>query len=98
MTYKSEELNKVQKALEENGKNWEDKSDSVMERIHFWVGAIKVSVICGPYSYGGNIGLLESMPPTNETPTGDGYSVVDWARDVEGCLTAEEVINTWILG
>lgn len=94
--FKCAELEKVRKALEENNIPWENKSSCGMERIHFHVGALIISVINGPYSYGGNIGLLETMPPTNEMPTGDFYTIVDWAQDVEGCVTAEEVINKWI--
>lgn len=94
--FKCEELNKVAEALDNKSVKWENKSDAMMERIHFHVGALVISVINGPYSYGGNIGLLETMPPTNEVPTGDFYTIVEWAQDVEGCITAEEVINKWI--
>lgn len=94
--FKCAELEKVRKALEENNILWENKTSYEMERIHFHVGALTISVINGPYSYGGSIGLLETMPPTNKVPTGDDYSIIDWANDVEGCITAEEVINKWI--
>jgi len=94
--FKCAELEKVREALEEKGWKWENKSSYGMERIWFHVGALTISVINGEFSYGGNIGLLETMPPTNQMPTGDGYDVIEWANDVEGCLTADEVINKWI--
>lgn len=96
MAFKCAELNKVAAALDATNIPWKNKSDFGMERIHFNRGAICVSVINGDFSYGGAIGLLETMPPTTEKPQGDEYSLIDWANDVEGCLTADEVIQAWI--
>lgn len=89
------ELNKVAKALDEKNIVWKNKSSHATERIHFMVGGITVSVISGPHTYGGEAGLLETMPPTTQMPV-DGYSLLDWAKDVEGWLTADVVINFWI--
>lgn len=97
MAFKCAELNKVAAALDAASIPWKNKSSFGMERIHFNRGAICVSVINGDFSYGGEIGLLETMPPTTEKPNVDGcYSLIDWANDVEGCLTADEIIETWI--
>ena len=96
MAFKCEELNKVAAALDAAHIQWKNMSSFGIERIHFNRGAIRVSVINGEYSYGGRLGLLETMPPTNEKPQGDEYSLLDWAIDVEGCLTADEVIKAWI--
>lgn len=90
------ELDKVRQALDERGIVWKNKSDALTERIHFMIGGITVSIINGPYSYGGEAGLLETMPPTTQLPMQDDYSLFDWAQDVEGCLTADEVIHFWI--
>ena len=89
------ELNKVAKALDERGIVWKNKTSHATERIHFMVGGITVSVINGPHTYGGEAGLLETMPPTTQMPV-EGYSLLDWAKDVEGWLTADAVINVWI--
>lgn len=40
--------------------------------------------------------MLETMPPTTEHPGENGYSLFEWARNVEGWLSADEVINFWI--
>lgn len=94
--FKCAELDKVRQTLDEKGIIWKNKSDILTERIHFMIGGIVISVVNSPYSYGGEAGLLETMPPTTQMPTGDEYSLFDWARDVEGWLTADEVINVWI--
>ena len=90
------ELNKVADALEEKGILWQNKSSHGTERIHFKVGGIIVSVINGPHTYGGEAGMLETMPPTTQHPGANGYSLFEWARDVEGWLSADEIINFWI--
>lgn len=90
------ELNKVADALDEKGILWQNKSSHSTERIHFKVGGIIVSVINGPHTYGGEAGMLETMPPTTVHPGASGYSLFEWAKDVEGWLSADEVINFWI--
>lgn len=94
--FNCKELNKVANALDEKEIRWQDKSSCGIERIRFMVGGIVVSVINGPHTYGGEAGLLETMPPTTEQPEADSYSLFDWARDVEGWLSADEVINYWV--
>ena len=96
MTFNCEELNKVAAALDAAGIPWKDKSGLGMERIHFNRGAICVSGINGEFSYGGHLGLLQTMPPTTEMPKDNNFSLINWANDVEGCLTADEVIAAWI--
>lgn len=94
--FNCKELNKVANALDEKEIRWQDKSSYGIERIHFMVGGIVVSVINGPCTYGGEAGMLETMPPTTKQPGADGYSLFDWAKDVEGWLSADEVINYWV--
>jgi hypothetical protein len=94
--FKCEELNKVAAALNAKNIPWKNKSSLGMERIHFNRGAICVSVINGEFSYGGHLGLLETMPPTTEMPKDNNFSLISWANDVEGCLTADEIIAAWI--
>lgn len=96
MAFKCEELNRVAAALNAKNIPWKNKSSFGMERIHFNRGAICVSVINGEFSYGGHLGLLETMPPTTEMPKDNNFSLINWANDVEGCLTADEIIAAWI--
>lgn len=92
------EMMKLRKALDAANINWYD--DSFASPLCF-VGIIrtkftnkngdKCSVICGESTYGGQFGLLETMPPVHPYAEDDPY-----ADDVEGWLTAEEIIEAWI--
>lgn len=90
------ELNKVVNALEEKSIPWQDNSHHDTEGIRFKVEDVIVSVINGPRTYGGKAGMLETMPPTTKRPGANSYSFFEWAKDVEGWLSADEVINFWI--
>lgn len=82
-------LEKVRKACEKFNIKYETPCDFGIERIHFVspITQANVSVIFGRGTYGFECGLLESMPPTDAP---------DCLDDVEGYLTAEEVIKAFI--
>jgi len=92
------EMTKLRKALDAAGVNWYDDS---FASPFGWVGIIrtkftnkngeKCSVICGEGTYGGEAGLLETMPPVHPYAEDDPF-----ADDVEGWLTADEIIQAWI--
>lgn len=92
------EMMKLRKALDAANVNWYD--DSFASPFGF-IGIIrtkftnkngdKCSVICGESTYGGQFGLLETMPPVHPYAEDDPY-----ADEVEGWLTAEEIIEAWI--
>lgn len=92
------EMNKLRKALDAAGIKWEDRS---AVPPFGWVGitrtrftnkdGIEVSVICGEHTYGGQAGLLETMPPVHPYEDDDPF-----ADDVEGWLTADEIIEAWL--
>ena len=82
------EMNILREALTAKGIDWHDKSDELFTRTHFIrpSDGVPCSVVYGRYSYGGSSGLLESMPPVH----------FDDEDDVEGYLTAEDIIATWL--
>ncbi len=92
------EMNKLRKALDNAGIDWYDDS---FASPFGWCGIIrtkfvnnkgvKVSVICGESTYGGQAGLLETMPPVHPYAEDNPF-----ADDVEGWLTAEDIIKEWI--
>lgn len=92
------EMMKLRKALDAAGIAWYDDSYATP---FGWVGITrtkftnkngeKCSVICGESTYGGQAGLLETMPPVHPYAEDDPF-----ADDVEGWLTAEEIIEAWI--
>lgn len=82
-----DEMVKLRNALNDARIEWEDRSDLLFpnfQRTHFFIDKTFYSVITGPYSYGGDKGLLESMPPIHN----DTY-----CNDVEGWLTAQDIID-----
>ena len=90
-------MRKLRKALDEAGVEWYDDS---FASPFGWVGITrtkffnkngeKCSVICGESTYGGPAGLLETMPPVHIEPD------AEWQDDVEGWLTADEIIEAWL--
>ena len=88
-----EEMNKLRKMLDDMGIEWQDMStilimdylvenlspiDLTMFRTHFSYNGVRISVICGHGSYGGEEGLLEMW---------------NGQDDPEGYLTAEDIIK-----
>ena len=74
---------------------WEDKSGArygvYFERIHFVNSdGEKCLVIYNEFTHGGKAGLLEVMPPLHRDP--------DYDDNVQGWLTAEEIIDAWVRG
>lgn len=71
--------------LDERGIKWWDNSDEWFERTFIWSDNTTYSIIFNEkWSYGGEEGLLESMPPVHP----------DYDEDeVEGYLTAEDIIK-----
>ena len=82
------ELNKVKTMLDKLGIPYTTPCSFGINRIHFTspITLDYVSVICGPGTYGAEIGLLESMPPVDE----------DYDDEVQGYLHAEEIIAAFI--
>lgn len=74
--------------LTENGIEFEDCSDDLFARVHFTrKDGTPCSVVCGEFSYGGPEGFLETMPTVHpQDEVGD---------EVEGYLTANEIIAAW---
>ena len=92
------EMNKLRDALNNAGIDWYDDSLTSpfgfanIVRTKFTNNkGVKVSVICGDGTYGGEIGLLETMPPVHSYDEDDPF-----ADDVEGYLTAQDIIDTWL--
>lgn len=93
-----EEMQKLRDALSAANVSWYD--DSYASPFGF-VGIIrtkftnkngeKCSVICGDGTYGGQFGLLETMPPVHPYAEDDPC-----ADEVEGWLTADEIIEAWL--
>ena len=85
-----DEMNKLRKALEDAGIEWKDDS-SIFAGITRTKFTNKLgnpcSVICGEFTYGGNFGLLETMPPVDPSYDED---------EVQGWLSADEIINAWV--
>ena len=91
------EMTKLRKGLDAAGIEWYD--DSYAQPFG-WVGitrtkffnkdGVKCSVICGEFTYGGQAGLLETMPPVHSYAEDDPYK-----DDVEGWLTADEILAEW---
>ena len=92
------EMDKLRNALDNAGIDWRDDS---FASPFGWVGIIRtkftnkegvnVSVICGESTYGGEFGLLESMPPVHPYDEDNPF-----ADDVEGWLTAQDIIDAWL--
>lgn len=91
---KMTEMTKLRKALDNAGIKWTDKSDGgygfYIERTHFInKKGENCSVVFGEnISYGWQAGLLEVMPPLHRDDVFDD--------DVQGWLTAEEIIAEWV--
>lgn len=86
-----EELNKVKAMLDKLGIPYTTPCSFGINRIHFIspITSSRVSVVYGrPWTYGAEVGLLESMPPVNE-----GYAY----DNVQGYLHAEEIIAAFIV-
>lgn len=90
----NKEMQKLRNALTAAGVEWKDDSDG---RFGLFIYRTKFtnknnepcSVIYGEHiSYGWQAGLLEVMPPLERD---DEYS-----DDVQGWLTADEIIAEWI--
>lgn len=84
------EMIKLREALDALGIEWKDVSDNLITRTHFVINGVPRSVIHGAGTYGGRADLLEVMPPLNY-----GSDNVSKAEDVEGCCTAQDIINAW---
>ena len=92
------EMTKLRNALDAAGIDWEDRS---AVPPFGWVGITRTrftnkdgvvcSVICGESTYGGQFGLLETMPPVHPYAEDDPC-----ADEVEGWLTADEIISAWL--
>lgn len=93
----SKEMKKLREGLTAAGIEWRDDS---FASPFGWVGIVrtkftnkngeKCSVICGESTYGGQAGLLETMPPVHLDPEDE------WQDEVEGWLTAEEILAEWV--
>lgn len=83
-----DEMNKVAAALDELEIPYTTPCSFGINRIHFTspITLDYVSVICGPGTYGAEIGLLESMPPVDE----------DYDDEVQGYLHAKDIIKAFI--
>lgn len=86
------EMMKLRNALDAAEIKWTDKSNPFigLTRTHF-INKFgeDCSVIFGEFiSYGSQAGLLEVMPPLNRDSGCDD--------DVQGWLTAQEIIDTWL--
>ena len=90
----NKEMQKLREALDENGIKWRDDSDA---RFGMFIYRTKFmnkkgeecSVIYGEQiSYGWQAGLLEVMPPLQRDDVFDD--------DVQGWLTADEIIAEWV--
>lgn len=93
----NKEMQKLRNALTAAGVEWKDDSDG---RFGLFIYRTKFtnknnepcSVIYGEnISYGWQAGLLETMPPVHPYAEDDPY-----ADEVEGWLTAEEIIKAWL--
>ena len=92
------EMTKLRQALDKAEIEWYDDSYATP---FGWVGivrtkfynkdGVKCFVICGESTYGGQAGLLETMPPVHPYAEDDPFK-----DDVEGWLTADEIIEAWI--
>lgn len=83
-----DEMTKLRNALDNAGIKWKNKTDPFLhvQRTRFSIGKTLYSVITGPIAYGGDKGLLESMPPIHaQSP--------EFYDDVEGYLTAQDIIE-----
>ena len=88
------EMTKLREALDAAGIKWNDESDN---RFGLSICRTKFTNKDGEYcsviygegvSYGWQAGLLESMPPIRKDDVYDD--------DVQGWLTADEIIKAWI--
>jgi len=82
------EMIKLREALDALGIAWKDVSDNLITRTHFVINGVPRSVIHGAGTYGGQADLLEVMPPLDY-----GSNNVSKVEDVQGCVTAQEIIN-----
>lgn len=85
------EMIKLREALEKQGIAWKDVSDNNITRTHFIIDGVPRSVIHGAGTYGGQADLLEVMPPLDY-----GSDNVSKAEDVQGCVTAQDIIYAWL--
>lgn len=83
-----DEMMELRKMLDAKGIEWVDEGDGFIERTHFVRGdGVLCSVVWGDsLTYGGDEGLLETMPPVHD----------DVDDDVEGYLTAQEIAAAWL--
>ena len=87
------EMDKLIEALNKREYDFQDVSDEDIDRIHFTNNqGVKVSVVIGLGTYGADKGLLETMPPVHE----DFDEEDSDEDDVEGWLTADEIIKAWL--
>lgn len=90
----NKEMVKLRRALDEKGIGWKDDSEFKygmrFERTKFFNkdGEHCSVVFIDGFSYGSQAGLLEVMPPLQRDP--------DYEDDVQGWLTADEIIEAWL--
>ena len=69
------------------------KDDDKIQKIYSFPNGYGASVIQGKYTYGGDKGLWEIAPWTNDEHEFIGLSLLGWYDDVKGNLNDPEVDN-----